>query len=93
MSVSAQQLQRAFDESGLARNGWTFERAMQCEHTAWSIHHRAARLSDHPAPGSVPRNWNGSKPQHILRQHGDTVHCSCGKQFDVGDPDIEGHKR
>lgn len=99
-AIGADRLKRAFEMSGLERVGWTFERAMQCEHTAWSIHRRAMSLRDFPAPGSVPCNWGGSKPAHMrgskpahmLRQHGDTVHCSCGKQFDVGDPDIEGHK-
>lgn len=91
-TIDAGRLRRAFEMSGLERLGWTFERAMQCDSLAWSLAHRAKSLTNHPAPGSVPRNWNGSKPAHILRQHGDTVHCSCGKQFDVGDPDIEGHK-
>jgi len=92
-AVDATRLRRAFELSGLERLGWTFERAMQCENLAWSINRRAKLLRNDPTPGgSVPRNWNGSKPAHMLRQHGDTLHCSCGKQFDVNDPEAREHE-
>jgi hypothetical protein len=84
-------LHRAFEESGLSRNGWTFERAMQCEHTAWSIKHRADTLKPLKPIGREPKEWNGTRPAHMQRQYGDTVQCSCGRQFDVNDPDIENH--
>lgn len=84
-------LRMAFYESSLYLKGWTFERAMQCEHTAWSLHHRAKTYKTLAPIGTTPKQWNGTTPKHLLRRTGDTVRCSCGKQFDVGDPDIHKH--
>lgn len=91
LEPSVSDLQRAFESSGLERNGWDFDKAMKDPSVSWGLKHRArdyARRGGEAIArgGHADRPWNGATCH--ARQQGDQMCCGkCGKQWDVNDPE------
>jgi hypothetical protein len=81
-------LSNAFNDSRLARHGYTLERALQCPVVAWSMAHQvAAAHRTHQVAASLKHQVAAAHRTHGIE---DTIYCSCSRSWSTDENPPEG---